>query len=320
MSGMCLQQNTKGFTLVELMVTVLVSAFVGGAMFAAFNSQHLSYLNQDDVSAMQSNIRSAMEMIVRDTRLAGYDWNAVIAPGPTLFPDTAVVVAGSPSLLHMTMDLNADRDVADEEEDIAYGFDLAGDADLNGIADAGAAPLGRRDANVAAGAFQPMAANIQAVAFAYAYDADGDGNLDFDDLNGNGVRDPGFNDLDDDGVRDPGETSETTIWAANLDVDNLWENLNTNSDGAIDVLDLPGGVAPAPGTSALIAGSTTVLPSINPTQIRAVRIWLLARAAQPDPSYTDARTYVVGNKVISTNDNFRRRLLETTVVCKNMGL
>jgi type IV pilus assembly protein PilW len=201
----------------------------------------------------------------------------------------------------MTMDLNANGIVAgaDEDEDIAYGFALADDADDNGIADAGAASLGRRDGSVGV-AYEPMADNIQAVAYAYAYDADAT---------------PG----PDTYVLTSGQTR--VIWAANLDADNLWENLDTNSDGDINVLDLPGGVAPAPGTSALIVGTATVPPQpVNPTQIRAVRIWLLARSPQPDPSYTDARTYVVGNKVITTNDNFRRRLLETTVECKNMGL
>ncbi|OIP44321.1 MAG: hypothetical protein AUK28_10680 [Desulfobacterales bacterium CG2_30_60_27] len=296
MSGMHLRHNTKGFTLVELMVTVLVSSFVGGAIFAAFNAQHQSYLGQDAVSGMQTNIRAAMEMLVRDTRLAGYDWNGAITPRPTLFPDAAVVAPGSPSLLHMTMDLNADRDVADADEDIAYGFDLADDANDDGIADAGAAALGRRDATIVAGAFLPMADNFQAVAFAYAYDANGDGDLDFNDLNGDGVRDPG----------------ETTIWAADLNGDVLWENLDTNGDGVINAADKDVATDFILGT----ATGTTV----DPSKIRAVRIWLLARAAQADPSYTDARTYVVGNKVITTNDNFRRRLLETTVACKNMGL
>jgi len=300
MSGMHLRHNTKGFTLVELMVTVLVSSFVGGAIFAAFNAQHQSYLGQDAVSGMQTNIRAAMEMLVRDTRLAGYDWNGAITPRPTLFPDAAVVAPGSPSLLHMTMDLNADRDVADADEDIAYGFDLADDANDDGIADAGAAALGRRDATIVAGAFLPMADNFQAVAFAYAYDANGDGDLDFNDLNGDGVRDPG----------------ETTIWAADLNADLngdvLWENLDTNGDGVINAADKDVATDFILGT----ATGTTV----DPSKIRAVRIWLLARAAQADPSYTDARTYVVGNKVITTNDNFRRRLLETTVACKNMGL
>lgn len=292
MSAMRLQRNDKGFTLVELMVTVLVSAFVGGAIFAAFNAQHQSYLGQDAVSGMQTNIRSAMEMLVRDTRLAGYDWNGAITPEPTLFPDALVAPAGSPSQLHMTMDLNADRDVADADEDIAYGFDpVADDTDNDGIADAGAAPLGRRDASVAA-TYQPMAENIQAVAFAYAYAADGT---------------PGPDTYAVAGV-------QQVIWAADLNGDNIWDNLDTDGNGVINAVDGPG-----VGGTGLIAGAATVT-AVNPAQIRAVRIWLLARSAQADPRYTDARTYVVGNKVITTNDNFRRRLLETTVVCKNMGL
>lgn len=290
MSGMRLRQNAKGFTLVELMITVLISAVVGGAMYAAFNAQHRTYLNQDAVSSMQSNIRAAMEMLVRDTRLAGYDWNGAISPRPRLFPDVAVVSPGSASLLHMTMDLNADRDVADPDEDIAYGFALADDAGDDGIADAGAAPLGRRDASIAAGAFLPMADNFQAVAYAYAYDA----------------VTPAGPDTYTVGVE------QRILWAADVNGDGIWDNLDTDGNGIIDAADDTDGNGFVEGT---VTGTV-----IDPTQIRAVRIWLLARAPQADTSYTDARTYVVGNKVIITNDNFRRRLLETTVDCKNMGL
>jgi len=56
------------------------------------------------------------------------------------------------------------------------------------------------------------------------------------------------------------------------------------------------------------------------SRIRAVRIWILARTRVPRPGYTDNSTYKVGRRVITASDNFRRRLLTTTVKCRNMGI
>ncbi len=60
--------------------------------------------------------------------------------------------------------------------------------------------------------------------------------------------------------------------------------------------------------------------------IRAVQISLLARIEKPDRDYVNAIEYNPASgtnanwKRAATTDNFRRRLLITTVVCRNMGL
>ncbi|GAG11101.1 unnamed protein product, partial [marine sediment metagenome] len=66
---------------------------------------------------------------------------------------------------------------------------------------------------------------------------------------------------------------------------------------------------------------------VVPQDIRAVRIWMLARTGRGDDKFANTRTYTVGSKVITpntdanlNNDNLRMRLLETTVKCRNMGL
>jgi len=77
----------------------------------------------------------------------------------------------------------------------------------------------------------------------------------------------------------------------------------------------------------------------TPGDIRSVRISLLARANRPDQNFTNGLTYCPGsnpydvatgtceepNPALATiwgpyNDNFRRRLLITTIQCRNMGL
>jgi type IV pilus assembly protein PilW len=70
---MHIKSNRKGFTLVELLVAMAISGIVAGAIFTAFQSQQKSYLIQDQVTEMQQNIRAAMDIMVREIRMAGYD-------------------------------------------------------------------------------------------------------------------------------------------------------------------------------------------------------------------------------------------------------
>jgi type IV pilus assembly protein PilW len=107
------------------------------------------------------------------------------------------------------------------------------------------------------------------------------------------------------------------IWAIDSDVDNrLDRNLDTDGDGDIDENDGPGG-------NGLIGG--TAIANVAPQDIRAVRIWILAKTRLGDRNFLNTNTYVVGYKVISpstdadpNNNNRRMRLLETEVKCRNL--
>lgn len=84
----------------------------------------------------------------------------------------------------------------------------------------------------------------------------------------------------------------------------------------------------------LADGTQTLAPT--PAQladIRAVQVSILARAGRPDPDFTNTATYTpasgnaawdINGATAGTgnpaNDNFRRRLLITTIQCRNMGL
>ncbi len=59
---------------------------------------------------------------------------------------------------------------------------------------------------------------------------------------------------------------------------------------------------------------------VDISNIRAVRIWVLARTKNKAKNFTDTRTYKVGDNVITPGDHFRRRLLTTNVTCRNLGL
>ena len=145
------------------------------------------------------------------------------------------------------------------------------------------------------GGRQLLAQNIQAIGLAYAYDVDNNKSLD---------------------TYTTTAGTQQVIWA--IDSDNngtLDRRLDTNGDGAITNADGPGA-----GLNELIVGAAIATP-VAMADVRAVRIWLLAaeNAAEHSEHY-DPNTYVVGRQILTPRDNLRRRLVETTVQCKNMGL
>jgi type IV pilus assembly protein PilW len=187
----------------------------------------------------------------------------------------------------ITFEADLDRDgVVDGNE--TYSFTLY-DYPVTGGGD-GFTDLGRDTG----GGRQLLAENIQMIGMAYAYDVDNNKSLDtYIDTSGN----------------------PQVIWA--IDSDNngtLDRNLDTNADGVIDENDRPGA-----SLNDQIIGSL-IAPAVSTEDIRSVRIWILARARNQSEEFFDDNTYVVGREVITPQDSFRRRLMEATVQCKNMGL
>jgi type II secretory pathway pseudopilin PulG len=62
----------KGLTLIELMVALAICFIVIGAVYQAFTSQQRTYTMQDQVCEAQQNARVAMNILMRDLRMAGH--------------------------------------------------------------------------------------------------------------------------------------------------------------------------------------------------------------------------------------------------------
>ncbi len=72
----------KGLTLIELMVALAICFIVIGAVYRAFTSQQRTYTIQDQLAEAQQNARVAMNILMRDLRMAGHgkpEGNVVIA-------------------------------------------------------------------------------------------------------------------------------------------------------------------------------------------------------------------------------------------------
>lgn len=292
-----MKSNNKGLTLIELMVAMAISLVAFGLIYQGYQAQQRARTREQLVVDMQQNARAAMAFMRRELRMAGFDPRYVDGidndhdDGPD-DPDESANTGfrdAKHDRVRFTIDLNADGDDNDANEDIEYRFDSADDANADGIADAGAATLKRRSEE--AQTFKNFAFDIVAVAFAYAFDDDGDGALD----------------------TYPGPPDGIVIWAYDSGSDDdLNRHLDTNMDGVIDASDAAGG-------GDLTSDVPSITHDITLDKIRAVRVWLLARTRYPIRGYVDNETYVVGSKHITPANAYKHSLLEGMVFCRNMG-
>jgi len=152
--------KNSGFSLVELLLAIFISAVMAAAIFNFFAVQNKSYSVQDQVTEIQQNIRAAIDLMVKEVRMAGYD--------PTENAGAGIVTADSDRIV-FTMDLNANANCDDYNEYITYASYVSAD---------GIKKLGRKGKKTEHHA--PVAENVEALGFAYAFDSDGDGLLDTD--------------------------------------------------------------------------------------------------------------------------------------------
>ncbi len=62
----------SGLTLVELLVTMIISVLVLGGVYKIFDGSSTTYRVQEGLSRLQENGRFAMDFLIKDVRLAGY--------------------------------------------------------------------------------------------------------------------------------------------------------------------------------------------------------------------------------------------------------
>jgi type IV pilus assembly protein PilW len=175
---MKIQKFNKGFTLVELMVTLAISSLVMSSIYAVFHKQVATHNTERLVVSMQQNVRAAVSFMERDIRMARYD--------PTGSGNFDIRIANN-AQLQFESDNNVEDGAIGAGETITYAMvddgGVSCDADGNGIADGMPCNLGRNNG----GGFQTVARSIDALNFDY-FDANGNSVL--VDAVGNSIRDP----------------------------------------------------------------------------------------------------------------------------------
>ncbi len=155
--------NNGGLTLIELLVGLVICAVLVGGIYRLFVAQGKAYTVQDQIVEVQQNIRGAMEILLRDLRMTGYDdagTPAVTVPNPS-------VVSGDHSIT-----IRYEKN--DGIHEVIYSTDgtsrLSRQETLNGVTNT-----------------ETLLENVETLDFAYGVDEDEDGAM--DDRNGNNLID-----------------------------------------------------------------------------------------------------------------------------------
>ncbi len=146
----------NGFTLVELLVAIAIASIVLAAVVSAYFVQVRGKNTQEVLTDMNDASRAALEIMVNEIRMAGFD------PEDTAVAGFLVALSDE---VRFTMDIGngatylSDGDTTDSNEDVHYRINT-----LNA--------LGRQTNG--AGGFQPLVPNVDALDFVYF---DGNGNI-----------------------------------------------------------------------------------------------------------------------------------------------
>ena len=72
-SNISFQNGDEGFSLIELLIAMVISTMILGAVYGAYKVQQDHGLAQEQVTEMQQNLRVGLNALVREARYAGYD-------------------------------------------------------------------------------------------------------------------------------------------------------------------------------------------------------------------------------------------------------
>ncbi len=322
--------NSRGFTLTELMVAMVISLILLAGISGIYLSTKKSFTVRDALARQQENGRYAIAALARDVRRAGYRGGNAM-PGAIsgtlgVTPDDGTCATDNTTWGRMLERRILGFDQSQTDSVAGYACIQNGSAYLRGDvlvvryatplnrdsvsdADLGARRLYLRTglfagrifrgsaaedpANAISAAAAPGARLFELVAHAY-YIAPSTQRC-------QGVAVPALfrKVLDHTGIPVAREVAPgIEQLQIRYGVDNDISPDDRDGDGAVDRY--------------LDAQLVT-----NWSQVVSTRIWLLTRAICPENGYTNTATYTMGNRNYTVNDGFRRQLYQTTVSLRN---
>jgi len=154
--------NKKGISLIELLVVLVVSSLLVGGIYRLFVAQTKAYTVQEQVVEVQQGIRGAMEIILRDLRMTGFDDDqtpAITVTNPVIPGDHGITVR---------------YEYNGAINEVRYGVDET-------------ARLFRQGNRNGVSTTESLLENVEVLDFTYGIDEDRDGVM--DDRNGNDLPD-----------------------------------------------------------------------------------------------------------------------------------
>ena len=163
--------NRRGVTLIEYLVVLVICGILIGGTYRVFISQTKAYTVQYQVAEIQQNVRGAMDIMVRDLVMAGFQTSTFNSP---LITDNPV---GSP-LRDKNITVNYEYLGGALPTTYTVTYSLAGGNLTRTLTQT---PPGGPSVT------DTILENVEALTFKYGIDQNGDGLM--DDLNGDGVID-----------------------------------------------------------------------------------------------------------------------------------
>jgi len=319
-------KNKSGFTLIELLIALVLSIVIVGAVYATFNSQQKSFSLTNQKMDMQQQGRAAMNMIMRDLRMAG------------------CLVPSSKAIRVVNNNITSGTTPASDEITVLYSDGAFDGLKINSTS--GAPPTSVTVTIQSGGNFSQDSDYVNKNIILWTQDKNHSVIRKITQISASGTTrtltlgnvdsylsglTPAFDSTNDNSAS-YANGSAYVLTTRTYDVQSETLYINDHNDATSTGTPQP----LAEGAEILqfdfhMADDTT---QANPTtgsytidQIRAVRIYLLMKNNTQDPDYTDTTTYTLGtgNAVFTPGSsapqkNFRRRLLTTLVRLRNFGL
>jgi type IV pilus assembly protein PilW len=312
-----------GFTLIELLVAIALGMVILAGLFRTFKVQHDSYVLQDQVSAMQQNLRAAMHFITRDLQMAGYytnfdrnsrqlDWNDLDGDSnpanntetgrPLLFGANNAAVSGikSGTDVIVIVKAGAEGKSLTGSEGASGGVITLSSRDFDGD--------GTADLNNTSKRFGLLVK--QDLSFADFFQVDS--------ASGNITPPAGLVE---------NYTSGDTVFRTDIIIYRVDDSTpthprlvrkNLGNDSGYQVI--AENIDNLQFRYQLNDGTWVNDPAGNQARVRAVEVLLVARTAFAQRGYRDTSSVSFGTETISVNDSYRRRTLNATVKTRNVGL
>ncbi len=156
-----LYAGPRGFTLVEMMIAMAVGLVVLGTMYSTFTVQNKTFSDQEEIVAMQQNVRAGMDMMAREIGMAGYDPCRVNSDSDSSNNFSGVTV--NSTQLQIKADLDGNDPISHNCQSPYKGIDLTGEENIVYAFDATNKQITR---NIGGGA-QPFVENVQSFTFEY---------------------------------------------------------------------------------------------------------------------------------------------------------
>lgn len=312
-----MRKNQKGFTLVELMVVLAILGIIVVGVLGLVTRQNKAYHSEEAIIDMQMSNRVAMDRLVHLIRMAGFGCQKNISNGVNGFttvitatnsstsPDTLTVVSGLRRIGVVTDSNDADGDGVDTpDEEYPPSTTIKVTTDNNSLSDYFddsstpykqyfyISPVTNRNyltiaaSGVTSTTLTKTGGNITV----------NEGDIVYAvrpytlAINGGNLT---IND---------GPSNQ--VYAENIEDLQFQYGWDANTDGRIT------------------AAEWVNNPAGSEDKVRAVKIFLLARTANPDrkKDYTDKKIYTLAGVAVGPfNDHFHRYLMETTVFIRNLN-